>query len=274
MARATVYGLGTVATACSLRSLGYLESDKSEGPADAQPEAQTDGQPDAQPDATPDAGAQPAYVQTCSAFSAGCPAACSGVATVACTFTQGNVLAVLAEWFSTNPLSAIHAPCVAGGFTLLHNPTPGIGGTPAAAALAYGVVTSSGPCTVTVAASSPTELVVVMDELTHVNTVSPLDGDQSTLAATGYITTGIALNSGTLTTTRAGDYIFVAVADDADHSKYDVGNGFSLVANVPLIGVGAATESQVQAAAGEVAGTFYSSRTGYFLIGAMAFQAR
>jgi hypothetical protein len=265
-----VYGLGTVATACSLRSLGYLESDKSEGPADAQPEAQTYAQPDAQADA----GAQPAYVQTCAAVSPGCFAACSGVATATCTFTQGNVLAVFLKWFSTDPLREIRAPCVTGGFTLLHNPTPDIGG-PQAAALAYGTVTSSGSCAVTASASGPMELLLVIDELTNVNSVSPLDGNQSALASTGYTGTGIALDSGTLTTTRAGDYIFVAVSDDGYHATYDAGNGFILrswaLTPTPTT---VATESQVQAAAGDVAGIFFSNKTGYFQIGAMAFQAR
>jgi hypothetical protein len=38
--------------------------------------------------------------------------------------------------------------------------------------------------------------------------------------------------------------------------------------------MGVATESQVQAAAGDIAGVFYAGHGGYFQVGAMAFQAR
>jgi hypothetical protein len=75
-ARLTIYGAVTLAAGCSLRSLAYLQSDASDGPADANADSATEDAPiEASEDARSDASADAA---TDSAIQDATPSECDG----------------------------------------------------------------------------------------------------------------------------------------------------------------------------------------------------
>jgi glucose/arabinose dehydrogenase len=187
--------------------------------------------------------------------------------------TAGNVIAAFVGWYpKTDTLSSLTATCVSGAFTLLDNPTTGV---ESRAALAYGVVSTTGPCTVTATASAGTAYIdAIVHEISGVDTSSPLDNSQHRINAQAEPGTGAnAVTTGNITTTQNGDYIFGAAFNEGLNGSLTVTAGTGYNSRQADLSGFMLSEDRIQPSAGTVAATF-SNNLYYasFLTGIMAFR--
>jgi hypothetical protein len=167
--------------------------------------------------------------------------------------SAGNLIAVSTKWESSSvSLNSITASCVSGNLTLVDNPI--IYDSAKVVAQGYGVVSSSGSCTITANFSGPAGGwdAIVAHEVSGVNT---LDGHsfnkQDDVSGTDAIT------SGNITTTAAGDYIFGVVWEGgANGPTYTAGMGYTKRVSGDGATGAVATEDKIQTTAGSLAATF------------------
>lgn len=130
--------------------------------------------------------------------------------------------------------------------------------------LAYGMITSSGTCSVTVTNSTSGLSEVIVHEVGGVNTVTPLDVT-STRGNGGFNSN--PFSSGTSTTKVAGDYIF-GYGTGGTNVTFTPGAGYSLEVN----GAKGATEDQVQSTAGPISASFTPNASNFYTAGMMALE--
>jgi len=201
--------------------------------------------------------ATPAFVQ--SAFSINNPNSTTAAATFIANVTAGNVIAVAAASGGTAAISSVTASCITGNLTLVANDTATL-----PSGLAYGVVTTTGPCSVTANfAASGFGNIIMIHEITGINTTSPLDGGSTLLNSFG---TSPAVSS-SITTTGA-DYIFGASVSSSGATTYIAGSGLTLRVNQASFG----SEDAVQSSAGAITASFTPSNGAYSRVGIMAFK--
>jgi len=158
-------------------------------------------------------------------------------------------------------------------YTLVDNPTTGSSGN--LAAMAYAVIGSSGPLTVTANFSGSTNCAIAIHEITGVQTASPLDQHRMN-AQSGPGSGQDAATSGTVNTNTSGDYIFGIIWNDGSNSAtYAAGTGYILrQQSDPSLGSATQqTEDAVQTSKGSVAATF-EVNPGFasYITGIMAFR--
>ncbi len=207
--------------------------------------------------------------QGCPGGTAGCvqanSASATGSQTTAVTLTNnvvsGNTLAVGLNWkSSTVTLSSISVSggcAVSGGFVL---PTPSNGSNPSkysnvsTAAIAYGIITTGGPCTISSQLSSS-----VANQYLTVHELNVGAYECSSMHHQDWPGTRTnAVTSLSCATTKNGDYLLGEYFDmGANGGKWTAGTGFVLETKSGA--AGSQTEDMVQSVAGSVAATFTTS---------------
>lgn len=211
----------------------------------------------------------PAFVQACA----------NGAVTnkIGCTLsnaTAGNVVAFFVYWNSEvatlSGVTACGTPAV-----LLDNPYIGMGSS----AQGYAVVPSSGNCTVTSTISSGTSLIMTVQEISGVDTASPIDNNVHGILYPGGGSYPNGAQSPTFTTTRNGDYIFSGIINNGGNSVSYTAGTYSLNYTYPAAAAGddgsgrnMASEYTIQPSAGPVAAAWTPNSGAFFSVGIMAFQ--
>ena len=209
-----------------------------------------------------------AFGQACSGGTAGCVQAnfASGDQTASVTLTNsvavGDTIAVGIRWLSSvatlNSISVSGGCAVSGGFVL---PTPSNGSNPSiypsgssTAAVAYGVITTAGPCTIssTLSASGILQYLTVHELNVGAYDCSSVNHQDSPGTGSNSVT---SLNC---TTARNGDYLFGEFFDMyGNGGTWTAGTGFVLETKSGA--EGSQTEDGIQSSAGTVAATFTTS---------------
>ncbi len=204
-------------------------------------------------------------------------AVASGTATFPKNVTANDVLAVavLSET-PTSTLSSITDDCGTGSssdvYTIVGSP---LEGNRFSMILAYAVAGATGPCTITATfASAPSEIEVMGDEISGVNTVSPLYNDQYSLnyqSANGGTTDSVT--SGNIVA-QQGDYIFGVTKNGENDSSMTIAAGTGFTLRQTDADVTGATEGAVQTGSPNIAAATFTNNTNWasFLTGAMVFQ--
>lgn len=199
----------------------------------------------------------------------------SGVGSIAGAFsgsiTTGDVLPFVVGW--SDPTATLSGVAKSSGTatlsaaTILDNPVSSGNNH---AAHGYLVCTAGGTCTVTASFSSTvaSQALIILHDVTGVNTVSPLDGH----AINPQTSNAGIVTSGNIITVDIGDYIFGWSWDCSNNaSSIAAGSGYNLryytSSNV-------ASEDQNQASPGSIAATFaYTGGSGdTTLTGVIAFS--
>jgi hypothetical protein len=158
--------------------------------------------------------------------------------------------------------------CNTGGtsdaYSTVDNPTQMLGGG-VATALGYAVVGKTGSCTVTITfGTSSAGGLVIIHEISGVDTSSPLDAHNVSAGGFG------AASTVTATTNFDGDYIFVG-ASNTGSANYTAGNGF-IIPPSGTNGSAFATEYAIQSTHGLITATFNGTKN-YANTAIMAFKA-
>ncbi|HZL67179.1 MAG TPA: LamG domain-containing protein, partial [Candidatus Limnocylindrales bacterium] len=210
----------------------------------------------------------PATGRLCPGGTPGCVQASSasswGSQTTSLTLTNnvasGDTLAVGIRWMSStvtlSSLSVSGGCAVAGGFI---QPTPANGSNPSryvasTAAIAYGIITRGGHCTISsrLSATVPTQFLTVHELNVGAYDCSSINHQDSPGTGTNAVT------SLTCATTKSGDYLLEEYFDmGSNGGTWTAGTGFVLETNSGA--EGSQTEDMVQALAGSVAATFTTS---------------
>jgi hypothetical protein len=149
--------------------------------------------------------------------------------TRSCTLSNASAGHVVAfyVWWKSNTITLDSVTVCGTTATLLDNPTDG--GVSSRAAQGYAVVASSGNCTITATISSATPGALTVQELTGVNTATPLDNNiHGIRIPTGQVSGVNSIQSPTATTTASSDYIFSGVMDAGE-------NGFTFTAGTQTL---------------------------------------
>jgi hypothetical protein len=161
-------------------------------------------------------------------------------------------------------LSSITSTCVTGN---LATTTPFSDGGVYLITMAYGVINSSGSCSVTANTLASAAIYLSIHEVSGLAITNPLDGSSTQLSNF----TTASPSSGNITTTQGGDYIFGYEANNNGVNISSAGSGFTSRVNDTQSDF---TEDQIQSSAGSIAATFtMSSSSGAFVVGVMAFKA-
>jgi hypothetical protein len=164
--------------------------------------------------------------------------------------TSGNVVVAFASFLTAaTTIDSISSSCVSGGFTLVLNPS----GTAYKSAIGYGVLTSSGSCTVTATVSASAGLLFTVVELSGRNTSSPVGSNEYAISeASGSPST----TSSITTATNGSDVVAFASDPDGNSTSWgaDTGNGWTLDLNDTTND--AAVQSKNQATAGAITAAF------------------
>ena len=203
-------------------------------------------------------GGTPGCVQASSASNLGSQ---TTSVTMANNVVSGNTLAIGIKWSSsTVTLSSISVSggcAISAGFVL---PTPRDGNNPSkysnvsTAAIAYGVITTGGPCTITSNLSGS-----VISQFLTVHELNVGAYDCSSINHQDSPGTGSnAVTSLSCTTTKNGDYLLGEYFDmGANGGTWTAGTGFILETKSGT--EGSQTEDKVQSSEGSVAATFTTS---------------
>jgi chitodextrinase len=213
--------------------------------------------------------ATPAFVQAASGNRYGS----SVTASFSSPVTAGNTVAVYVAWQGTTlTLNSVTAPCISGN--LVANPTTvsNLG----RAAMAYGVISTSGPCTITAGfAGGSSQVLILAHEISGVDTMAPLDNNQDIINVQNSPGTGSDAITVTVTTSQSGDYIFGATySPNGSGSAINAGTGYAqrlyTTDNPNRVAI---SEDRLQTASGAVSVTF-TGTVGYisWLTGLMAFK--
>lgn len=203
--------------------------------------------------------------------------AASTSATFSGNVTAGNVIAVFVGWYPKSPtLTSVTATCVTGSFVLLDSATTG---AYSRAAIAYGVIATTGACTVKATAAAGTTFIdFVAHEISGVDTANPVDNNQHRINVQVSPTPGTAANavtSGPITTTTAGDYIFAAAFNESLNGGITISAGTGFTSRQQDLANVLKSEDTIQAASATIAAIFTTNQSfASFLTGIIAFQPR
>ena len=192
----------------------------------------------------------------------------SGAPTFSSSPVAGHVLAVFTA--SNLTFTSITDTCNTGGSSDTYTVKTGTSAT-----VGYAVVGATGACHVTATYTGTSgRSVIMVEELSGVNTSTPVD--PSTLATPNVqsVGTGTALTSASITTVVNGDYIFGATYDSSGNaSTFTAGSGFSLDQyQNGLASYRSQTEYTGQASAGTMAATFGHNPFSTYETGIIAFR--